>query len=104
MVLGPLHTDALRGLCPKDQLDLLDSVDSLRSQGINHYVSLPQIIVCGDQSAGKSSVLEAISGVSFPVKSTLRTRFPTELVLRNSSKEGVSASIVPHHSCTESEK
>ena len=104
MVLKPFHTDALNGLCSKDQLDLLDSVDCLRSQGISHYVSLPQIIVCGDQSSGKSSVLEAISGVSFPIKSNLCTRFPIELVLRKTSHIGVTVSIVPHHSRSESEQ
>lgn len=104
MVSKPFYTDALKGLCSKDQLDLLDSVDYLRSQGISHYVSLPQIIVCGDQSSGKSSVLEAISGVSFPTKSNLCTRFPTELVLRKTSHVGVSVSIVPHHSRSESEQ
>ncbi|KAI9778547.1 MAG: hypothetical protein M1816_004023 [Peltula sp. TS41687] len=104
MMLKPFQTDALNGLCSKDQLDLLDSIDCLRSQGISHYVSLPQIIVCGDQSSGKSSVLEAISGVSFPVKSNLSTRFPTELVLRKTSQMGVSVSIVPHQARTESEQ
>ena len=104
MVSKQFYTDALNGLCSKDQLDLLDSVDCLRSQGISHYVSLPQIIVCGDQSSGKSSVLEAISGVSFPTKSNLCTRFPTELVLRKTSHIGVSVSIVPHHSRSESEQ
>jgi GTPase SAR1 family protein len=104
MVLKSFHTDALNKLCTKDQLDLLDSIDSLRSQGISHYVSLPQIIVCGDQSSGKSSVLEAISGVSFPIKSNLCTRFPTELVLRKTSQIGVSVSIVPHQSRSEAER
>ncbi|KAH8696359.1 P-loop containing nucleoside triphosphate hydrolase protein [Talaromyces proteolyticus] len=96
--------DALSGLCTQEQLDLLDSVDTLRLQGISHYISLPQIIVCGDQSSGKSSVLEAISGVAFSVKSSLCTRFPTELVLRKSGRIGVSVSIVPHQSHTDSEK
>ncbi|GAB1207576.1 hypothetical protein APSETT445_006300 [Aspergillus pseudonomiae] len=91
-------------LCTKEQLELLDSIDTLRLQGISHYISLPQIIVCGDQSSGKSSVLEAISGVSFPVRSNLCTRFPTELVLRKSPQIGVSVSIVPHHSRTEIEQ
>lgn len=104
MTFKVLHTNALNSLCSKDQLDLLDSIDSLRSQGISHYVSLPQIIVCGDQSSGKSSVLEAISGVSFPIKSNLCTRFPTELILRKNSQTSVSVSIVPHHSRSESEK
>ncbi|KAF1939031.1 hypothetical protein EJ02DRAFT_409403 [Clathrospora elynae] len=104
MVMSPINNDILDGLCSKDQLDLLDSVDRLRSQGIDHYVSLPQIIVCGDQSSGKSSVLEAISGVSFPVKSNLCTRFPTELILRKTPNVGVSISIVPHHSHSESER
>ena len=104
MVLKPFQTDALNGLCAPDQLDLLNSIDCLRSQGISHYVSLPQIIVCGDQSSGKSSVLEAVSGVSFPVKSNLSTRFPTELVLRKTSQMGVTVSIVPHQARTESER
>ena len=104
MVLKPFDNDVLDGLCSKDQLDLLDSVDRLRSQGIDHYVSLPQIIVCGDQSSGKSSVLEAISGVSFPVKSNLCTRFPTELILRKTPNVGVSVSIVPDPSHSESER
>lgn len=97
-------TDALSGLCTQEQLDLLNSIDTLRLQGISHYVSLPQIIVCGDQSSGKSSVLEAISGVSFPVRSNLCTRFPTELVLRKSAHVGVRVSIVPHPSRSESEQ
>uniref|UniRef100_A0A093UU45 Interferon-induced GTP-binding protein Mx1 n=1 Tax=Talaromyces marneffei PM1 TaxID=1077442 RepID=A0A093UU45_TALMA len=104
MVMTKFSTDALSGICTQEQLNLLDSVDTLRLQGISHYVSLPQIIVCGDQSSGKSSVLEAISGVAFPVKSNLCTRFPTELVLRKSSQIGVSVSIVPHPSRSESEQ
>ncbi|EGE80242.2 dynamin GTPase, variant [Blastomyces dermatitidis ATCC 18188] len=103
-MLRHFTTDALEGLCTEDQLDLLNSVDTLRSQGISHYISLPQIIVCGDQSSGKSSALEAISGVSFPVKSNLCTRFPTELVLRKCPQIGVSVSIVPHGSRSESEQ
>lgn len=97
-------SNVLDGLCSKDQLDLLNSIDCLRSQGISHYVSLPQIIVCGDQSSGKSSVLEAISGVSFPIKSNLSTRFPTELVLRKTSHSSVNVSIVPHGSRSEAER
>lgn len=104
MVLKPFYTEALDGLCSEDQLDLLDSVDYLRSQGISHYVSLSQIIMCGDQSSGKSSVLEAISGVPFPTKSNLCTRFPIELVLRKTSHIGVSVSIVPHETRSEAEQ
>ncbi|XRM46529.1 hypothetical protein ABZX51_009561 [Aspergillus tubingensis] len=104
MVLRKFNSDALDSLCTREQLDLLNSIDTLRSQGISHYVSLPQIIVCGDQSSGKSSVLEAISGVSFPVKSNLCTRFPTELVLRKDTNVGVRVSIVPHHSRSEAEQ
>ncbi|KAK4221389.1 dynamin family protein [Podospora fimiseda] len=96
--------DALRNLCSKDQIVLLDAIDKLRAQGISNYVSLPQIIVCGDQSSGKSSVLEAISGVSFPIKSNLCTRFPTELILRRSSHTSARVSIVPHESRSESER
>lgn len=75
--------------------DLLDIIDNLRSQGISRYVDLPEIIVTGDQSAGKSSVLEAISGMSFPTKDNLCTRFATELVLRRAPLAQVKVSISP---------
>lgn len=99
-----MQTEALSQLRSQDQLNLLDSIDQLRSEGLSRYVSLPQIIVCGDQSAGKSSVLEAISGVSFPVQSKTCTRFPTELILRRTPQVSSSVSIVPDASRTEAEK
>jgi len=81
-----------------DHRDLLDIIDSLRSQGVSHYVDLPEIIVCGDQSAGKSSVLEAISGKSFPTKDGRCTRFITELVLRRGLEVLTKVSIIPSES------
>ena len=104
METASLTSQGLDDLGSKDQLRLLDAVDSLRSQGISQHVSLPQIIVCGDQSSGKSSILEAISGVSFPVKANTGTRFPTELILRRNIVTSVKVSIAPHHSRSDHEK
>src|SRR3954471_7826018 len=81
-----------------DHRDLLDIIDRLRSQGVSHYVDLPEIIVCGDQSAGKSSVLEAISRMPFPTKDGLCTRFATELVLRRGPSATTKVSITPGES------
>jgi GTP-binding protein EngB required for normal cell division len=104
MKVPKLSDASLNGLRSFDQLSLVNAIDSLRSSGIDHYVSLPQIIVCGDQSSGKSSVLEAISGVPFPIKSTICTRFPIELVLRNAPVEALEVRIVPHQSRSESDQ
>lgn len=88
----------------EDHRHLLDIIDKLRSQGISRYVDLPEIIVCGDQSAGKSSVLEAISGLSFPTKDNLCTRFPTELVLRRGEVTPPKVSINPGPERSEEER
>ncbi|KAI2467191.1 P-loop containing nucleoside triphosphate hydrolase protein [Annulohypoxylon bovei var. microspora] len=76
---------ALEQLCGEQKI-LLDTIYDLRKHGIDHFVDLPQIIVIGDQSSGKSSVLEAISRVRFPVNDGLCTRFATEIVLRTDSQ------------------
>ncbi|KAK1252194.1 hypothetical protein MKX08_003381 [Trichoderma sp. CBMAI-0020] len=65
---------------------LLSTITSLDDLCIL-FVNQPQIIVVGDQGSGKSSVLEAISRVQFPVGEGVCTRFPIELVLRRAPQE-----------------
>ncbi|KAK3292818.1 P-loop containing nucleoside triphosphate hydrolase protein [Chaetomium fimeti] len=76
-----------------EQRALLDTIDALRVLGLGKYVDLPQLIVVGDQSAGKSSVLEAISRVRFPIKDGVCTRFATELALRQSPQTKIEVRI-----------
>ncbi len=59
----------------KDHEDLLNIIDDLRSQ-TSYHVDLPQIIVCGDQSSGRSSVLQALPSIQFRPKGNLCTRLP----------------------------
>ncbi len=90
-----LGLSSLQTLQSADQMELLDVVDSLRACGLSEIVALPQLIVCGDQSSGKSSVLEAISGIPFLKQETLCTRFATEVILRRAAKVEINVSIVP---------
>ena len=79
----------------KDQSELLDAIDELTRLGLREYVSLPQIIVCGDQSSGKSSVLEAISHIRLPTKENLCTTFATELHVRRTPSNDPPVCIIP---------
>ncbi|KAF2748952.1 hypothetical protein M011DRAFT_485039 [Sporormia fimetaria CBS 119925] len=88
-------TKAFKDLQTADERKVLDIVDKLRRSGLNGTVELPQLVVCGDQSSGKSSVLEAITEIPFPRKENLCTRFATEVVLRRASKEKISVCIIP---------
>ncbi|XP_069800636.1 interferon-induced GTP-binding protein Mx2-like isoform X2 [Dendropsophus ebraccatus] len=63
----------------------IDLIDSLRSFGVEKDLALPAIAVIGDQSSGKSSVLEALSGVTLPRGNGIVTRCPLELKLKKSA-------------------
>ena len=88
-----LDSDALVQLKSPDARALLDTIVNLRELQVGKIVSLPQIIVVGDQSSGKSSVLEDISRVRFPVDGDLCIRFDTELVFRRASESSVDVRI-----------
>jgi GTPase SAR1 family protein len=73
-------------------------IDELQELGLSSTIDLPELVVVGDQSTGKSSVLQAITEVSFPVKDTMCTRFPIQISFRQTSvsnKYPVKATIVP---------
>uniref|UniRef100_A0A8C2B1B4 Interferon-induced GTP-binding protein MxE-like n=1 Tax=Cyprinus carpio TaxID=7962 RepID=A0A8C2B1B4_CYPCA len=65
----------------------IDLVDSLRALGLEKDLNLPAIAVIGDQSSGKSSVLEALSGVSLPRGTGIVTRCPLVLKLKKFTKD-----------------
>ncbi|MCJ1384495.1 hypothetical protein MMC17_007612 [Xylographa soralifera] len=62
----------------------LEFVDDLQMLGLDRCMQLPQLVVVGDQNTGKSSVLQAITKLPFPVNESMCTRFPTEVVFRRS--------------------
>ncbi|KAF4095120.1 hypothetical protein G5714_024198 [Onychostoma macrolepis] len=74
---GAVHSHLEESIRP-----YIDLIDTLRSAGIHKDLALPTIIVIGDQSSGKSSVLEALSGVPLPRGSGIVTRCPLELRLK----------------------
>ncbi|KAI5784408.1 dynamin [Pyronema domesticum] len=74
---------------------LFETIDKLRECGVSEDISLPQLVVAGDQSSGKSSVLEALTGIPFPVASKLCTRYATQINFRRTPHEYVNVSITP---------
>lgn len=92
---GPQEDPALCELQSNRHAELLDAIDELRFAHLSAQLKLPQLIVCGDTSAGKSSVLEAISGVRFPDGDSLCTRFASELVLSKDDNFSFTVQINP---------
>jgi polynucleotide 5'-kinase involved in rRNA processing len=63
------------------QKELLDLIDNLRKTTAD--VPLPQLVVVGDQSSGKSSVLEALTFLKFPARGGGQcTSFATQISMR----------------------
>ncbi|KAH6783285.1 Dynamin related protein 4C [Perilla frutescens var. hirtella] len=63
---------------------LLDTIDMLRHVKImQEGIQLPTIVVVGDQSSGKSSVLESLAGIRLPRGQGICTRVPLIMRLQN---------------------
>ena len=74
---------------------LLEKIDKLFACNVGEHVNLPQLVVVGDQSSGKSSVLAGLMRLPFPRDSGLCTRFATQIVFRRSAEEKTVVSIIP---------
>jgi len=88
----PLGTD-------EENSKLLDLIDRLRECRVDQFIDLPQVVAVGDQSSGKSSVLEAITSIPFPRASIACTRFATQIRLRRDpslTNTVTKVSILPH--------
>ncbi|XP_062096740.1 dynamin-related protein 4C-like [Humulus lupulus] len=63
---------------------LLDDIDRLRNLGVViEGIELPTIVVIGDQSSGKSSVLDSLARISLPRREGICTRLPLVLRFQN---------------------
>jgi GTPase SAR1 family protein len=61
---------------------LLEKIDKLFACNVGEYINLPQLVVVGEQSSGKSSGLEGLNKLKFPRDSGLCTRFATQIIFR----------------------
>lgn len=74
---------------------LLKKIDALFACGVGNHIPLPQLVVVGDQSSGKSSVLEGLTNLPFPRDSGLCTRFATQITFLRAAETSISVSILP---------
>ncbi|KAK9772326.1 putative GED domain-containing protein [Seiridium cardinale] len=86
--LKELQTDELRLT--------VDTFNQMQEVGLEDCLLHPQIVVFGDQSAEKSSVLEALTEIPFPRNDHFCTRFATEIHPRQKAQFRVKAKIIPN--------
>ncbi|OTB02476.1 hypothetical protein M426DRAFT_62199 [Hypoxylon sp. CI-4A] len=84
--LGQLH---------EKQKIIFDTIIKLNEHGVSHNLNGLRIVVAGDKYSGKSSVLKAIQGLSFPQDSIDTTRCATEFIFRATSVPSLEVVIQP---------
>ncbi|KZT61041.1 hypothetical protein CALCODRAFT_514981 [Calocera cornea HHB12733] len=85
-VPGQRNADISHSLYALHTRQLFDVIDEIRDIGGQLNLDLPRIVVIGNQSAGKSSLIEAIARINVPRGSGTCTRCPTEVRLRYSTE------------------
>ncbi|KAI1429709.1 dynamin family protein [Xylaria sp. FL1777] len=69
-----------------------NTVGSLQQLGVSHVAELPELVLVGDQSAGKSSLMSGLARVDIPRSAGVGTRCPLHIRLIDGSNS--------HWSCT----
>jgi GTPase SAR1 family protein len=84
--------------------DRLRKIDQLRERNIATYLALPQLVAVGDQSSGKSSLLENLTGIPFPRGQELCTRYATQITHRRDAISRITIGIIPGPTATAEHK
>lgn len=74
---------------------MLNKIDMLSACQASHYVLMPQIVVVGYQSSGKSSILARATGLPYPRETGVCTKFATQITFRRQPASCIAVSIVP---------
>ncbi|OTA52759.1 hypothetical protein K449DRAFT_402413 [Hypoxylon sp. EC38] len=69
-----------------------DTLGDLQTLGVSHVAALPELVLVGDQSAGKSSLMSGLARVNLPRSAGVCTRCPLHIRLISSR--------IDHWSCT----
>ncbi|TQW07602.1 dynamin gtpase [Cordyceps javanica] len=89
---------------PEDPFDsaasraLFNAIDQFQSCGAGEIGDIPQLVIVGAQSVGKSSLLQSLTDIPFPVGENCCTRFATRIVSRRTAPNTpnqISISIEP---------
>ena len=73
---------------------IIDCFDKMREILRNEDIDMPKIVVVGDQSSGKSSVLESITGLGLPRGQNTVTRCPMVIQLKRANKKSEEFALV----------
>lgn len=78
-----------------NSLSRLQKIDRLRELDVSSNIPLPQLVVVGDQSSGKSALLETLTGIPFPRGNGRCTRYATQISQYRQDVDMVRVSIIP---------
>ncbi|KAK0121145.1 hypothetical protein ONS96_011324 [Cadophora gregata f. sp. sojae] len=77
--MRPLEPDGL-AIVGRDAKRLIDTIEKLKQIGLQSVdTELPELVLVGDQSAGKSSLMGAIAEINLPKGQSMCTRCPTNI-------------------------
>ncbi|KAL7621792.1 hypothetical protein AAE478_007291 [Parahypoxylon ruwenzoriense] len=70
-----------------------DTLGDLQTLGVSHVAALPELVLVGDQSAGKSSLMSGLARVNLPRSAGVCTRCPLHIRLISSNIDRWSCTV-----------